>query len=169
MLAEADVILVLDSDVPWIHATNRPSPAAAIYAVDIDPLKAGMSCGTYPRGASPPPDSKVAVEQIARFVRDNVLTDAGEVEARRVVITAARIRPGGPRSMPSSSPDADVIIAPVPDRVRARLLAGTDALVLTEAITSYQVVAEHLRPSRPGSVIPWRRRPGLGGRRRRRG
>ena len=33
------------------------------------------------------------------------------------------------------------------------LLAGTDTLVLTEAITNYQVVAEHLRASRPGSLL----------------
>ena len=33
------------------------------------------------------------------------------------------------------------------------LLAGADALVLTEAVTNYQVMAEHLRPSRPGSLI----------------
>jgi len=32
-------------------------------------------------------------------------------------------------------------------------LTGTDALILTEAITSYQVVAEHLRASRPGSLL----------------
>ena len=35
----------------------------------------------------------------------------------------------------------------------ATALAGADALVLTEAVTNYQVVAEHLRPSRPGSLI----------------
>jgi acetolactate synthase-1/2/3 large subunit len=33
------------------------------------------------------------------------------------------------------------------------LLGGTDSLVLTEAITNYQVVAEHLRISRPGSLL----------------
>ena len=33
------------------------------------------------------------------------------------------------------------------------LLAGTDSLVLTEAITNYQVVAEHLRPATPGSYL----------------
>jgi acetolactate synthase-1/2/3 large subunit len=30
---------------------------------------------------------------------------------------------------------------------------GPDALVLTEAITNYHVVCEHLRPSRPGSLL----------------
>jgi acetolactate synthase I/II/III large subunit len=34
-----------------------------------------------------------------------------------------------------------------------RLLAGRDTLVLTEAITNYQVVAEHLRASRLGSYL----------------
>ena len=50
------------------------------------------------------------------------------------------------------------------------LLDGTDALVLTEAITSYQVVAEHLRaePARVAARVR-RRFPGLGRRRRRRG
>ena len=32
LLAQADVILVIDSDVPWIPAVNRPSAGAAIYA-----------------------------------------------------------------------------------------------------------------------------------------
>ena len=31
--------------------------------------------------------------------------------------------------------------------------AGPDALVLTEAISNYHVVSEHLRASRPGSLI----------------
>ena len=86
---QADVILVLDSYVPWIHATSRPSPDAAIYAVDIDPLKAGMSMWHVPARRIAAADSKVAVEQITRFVRDNVLLDAGEVETRRLVLTAA--------------------------------------------------------------------------------
>jgi acetolactate synthase-1/2/3 large subunit len=32
-------------------------------------------------------------------------------------------------------------------------LAGTDALVLTEAVTNFGVVAEHLRATRPGSLV----------------
>jgi hypothetical protein len=34
-----------------------------------------------------------------------------------------------------------------------RLLEGEDAIVLTEVVTSSKAVAEHLRPSRPGSVL----------------
>jgi acetolactate synthase-1/2/3 large subunit len=38
-LAEADLVLVLDSDVPWIPAFNKPSDGAKICHIDIDPLK----------------------------------------------------------------------------------------------------------------------------------
>ena len=152
LLAEADVILVLDSDVPWIHATSRPSPAAAIYAVDIDPLKAGMSMWHIPARRIAAADSKVAVEQITRFVRDNVLIGAGEVEVRRFVITAATAaRRAALDSL--EQPEGDVITPRYLTACVRKLLAGTEGLVLTEAITNYQVVAEHLRASRPGSLL----------------
>ena len=38
-LAEADLVLVLDSDVPWIPAFNKPADGAKICHIDIDPLK----------------------------------------------------------------------------------------------------------------------------------
>ena len=41
-LAEADVILVVDSDVPWIPLVNRPASGATIVHIDVDPLKEQM-------------------------------------------------------------------------------------------------------------------------------
>src|SRR6185312_1528821 len=41
-LAEADTILVVASDVPWIPQINRPSATAHIVHIDIDPLKEQM-------------------------------------------------------------------------------------------------------------------------------
>ena len=151
LLAEADVILVLDSDVPWIPAT-RPSPDAAIYTVDIDPLKASMSMWHVPARRVAAADTKLAVEQITRFVRDNVLLAGGEVETRRLMITAANAaRRAALDSL--EQPEAGVITPSYLTACVRELLTGTDALVLTEAITSYQVVAEHLRASRPGSLL----------------
>jgi len=152
LLAEADVILVLDSDVPWIHATSRPSPGAAIYAVDIDPLKASMSMWHVPARRVAGADTKVAVEQITRFVRDNVLFAGGEVETRRMIVTAANAaRRAALDSL--EQPEAGVITPSYLTACVRDALHGTDALVLTEAITNYQVVAEHLRVSRPGSLL----------------
>ena len=152
MLAAADVILVLDSDVPWIHATSRPAPDAAIYVVDVDPVKAGMPMWHVPARRMAAADSKVAVEQITRFVRDNVLLEAGVVEVRSAVAAdASRARRAALDAQ--EQPDPGVITPRYLTACVRELLAGTDALVLTEAITNYQVVAEHLRASRPGSLI----------------
>ena len=41
-LAEADCVLVIDSDVPWIPTVSRPAAGAAIFHVDVDPLKEAM-------------------------------------------------------------------------------------------------------------------------------
>jgi len=152
VLAQADVILVVDSDVPWIPATSRPSPDAAIYDIDIDPLKSQMSMWHIAARRFAAADSKVALEQIARFVRDNVLIDAYEVEVRRaMVMDASRARRAVLDSL--EQPENGVITPRYLTACVRELLAGTDALVLTEAITSYQVVAEHLRASRPGSLL----------------
>jgi len=155
-LAAADVILVLDSDVPWIPDSNRPAADAAIYVVDIDPVKADRTLWHVPARRIAAADTKVAVTQLADFVRENALLDAGPVksavERRRAGLTAA----GQARRAV-----LDELEQPAPGVITPRyltacvreLLAGADALVLTEAITNYQVVADHLRASRPGSLI----------------
>ena len=38
LLKEADLVLVLDCDVPWIPLFNRPSNAAKIVHIDVDPI-----------------------------------------------------------------------------------------------------------------------------------
>ena len=152
VLAQADVILVVDSHVPWIPATNRPAPGAAIYAIDVDPLKPTMPMWQISARRFAAADSKVALEQIARLVRDEILLDAGAVEFRRVEITAAnRARRAALDAL--ERPEAGVITPRYLTACVRELLAGTDSLVLTEAITNYQVVAEHLRPATPGSYL----------------
>ena len=65
LLAAADVILIVDCDVPYIELNSRPSPDAEIYVIDIDPLKQGMSLWHVPARRSAAANSKVALGQIA--------------------------------------------------------------------------------------------------------
>ena len=151
-LAQADVILVVDSDVPWIPTTSRPSPDAAIYVIDADPLKPTIPMWQIAARRFAAADSKVALKQIARLVRDENLAEAHVVETRRADIAAAsRARRAELDAL--EQPEAGVITPRYLTACVRDLLAGTDSLVLTETITSYQVVAEHLRPSVPGSYL----------------
>jgi len=147
LLADADVILVIDSDIPWIPASSRPSPDAAIYAIDIDPVKAGMSMWHIPARTLACADSKVALEQIRQSVRPSA-----KVATRFAALTAAsQVRRA---ALDALEVPADGVITPRYLTACVReALAGSDAVVLTEAITNFQVVAEHLRASEPGSLL----------------
>jgi acetolactate synthase-1/2/3 large subunit len=153
VLAQADVILAIDSDVPWITAVNRPSAGAAIYCVDIDPLKAQMNMWHVPARRFAAASARVAVGQIARFVRDNNLADPSVVEVRRAAAARAHDREQAERAGREQPPDDGTITPEYLTACVRRLLDGEDALVLTEVVTNSKVVAEHLRPNRPGSVI----------------
>jgi acetolactate synthase I/II/III large subunit len=94
----------------------------------------------------------VAAGQIAGFVRDHALVDANVVEQRRAeVIAAGQARRAALDEL--EQPQPGVITPRYLTACVRELLAGADALVLMETITSYQVVTDHLRASRPGSLI----------------
>jgi acetolactate synthase I/II/III large subunit len=152
VLAQADVILVVDSHVPWIPTNNRPAPDATIYVVDVDPLRPTVPMWQIPARRLAAADSKVALGQIVSLLRDEILFEEGEVEVRRVQVSAASHARRA--ALDSLERPQDGVITPQYLTACVRdLLAGSDSLVLTEAITSYQVVADHLRPSVPGSYL----------------
>ena len=151
VLAEADVILILDCDVPYIPTSSRPSPDAEIYVVDIDPLKSGMSLWHVPARRNAAANSKVALEQIAAYVRTNGF-DRDRVEARRGEVTAAHDAQRAAWDA-LECPDGEVITPQYLTACVRDLLAGEDALVLSESITNFEVVAQHLRANTPGSLM----------------
>jgi acetolactate synthase-1/2/3 large subunit len=152
LLAEADVILVLDSDVPWIPAVNRPSAGAAIYYADADPLKSQMQLWHVPARLFATANSKVAVEQIAAYVRDHGLVNEAAVSERQAAAVARHRRALAEREV-AEQPKDDVITAEYLTACVRRLLESEDALILTEVVTNSRAVQEHLRPNRPGSVL----------------
>jgi acetolactate synthase-1/2/3 large subunit len=152
VLAAADVVLVAGSDVPWIPATNAPRSGARIYVLDTDPVKEQMTLWHVPATRYARADLAIALRQVASAVRRQGGPDRAATQARaqRLAAThqaqraewAAREQPG-----PDGTITPAYLVACVRDAI------GPDALVLTEAITNYQVVSEHLRASRPGSLL----------------
>ena len=153
VLAQADVILAIDSDVPWIPAVNRPAPDAAIYCVDVDPLKVQMNMWHVPARRFAAASARVAVEQLARYARDHNLADPEVVEARREAAARAHEQEQAERARRERPPDDGTISAEYLTACVRQLLEGEDALIVTEVVTNSRIVAEHLRPNRPGSVI----------------
>jgi acetolactate synthase-1/2/3 large subunit len=63
-LAEADVVLVIDSDVPWIPKENNPAKDAKIFHIDVDPLKEQMPLFYIPAQRRYKVDAEIALSQI---------------------------------------------------------------------------------------------------------
>ncbi len=152
VLAEADVILVADSDVPWMPAVNRPAPGARIFMLDVDPVKEHMPLWHIPACCYARADLALALGQISERLGElgGVAEDVAVARARRAAAVheaqraerAARERPGDGDTI-----TPEYLVACVRDAI------GPDTLVLTEAITNFQTVSEHLRRDVPGTLI----------------
>lgn len=152
LLADADVVLVAGSDVPWIPATNRPSPGARIYVLDIDPIKEQMTLWHVPAARYARADLATALRQVAARLREQGGLDPARVAARAERLAAVH-RAQREQWAARERPAGDGTVTPEYLVACVREAIGPDAIVLTEAITNYPVVCEHLLPSRPGSLI----------------
>jgi acetolactate synthase-1/2/3 large subunit len=152
LLADADVVLVAGSDVPWIPASNRPSPGARIYVLDIDPIKEQMTLWHVPAARYARADLATALRQVAARVREQGGLDTAKVAARAERLAAVH-RAQRERWAARERPADDGTVTPEYLVACVREAIGPDAIVLTEAITNYPVVCEHLQPSRPGSLF----------------
>ena len=152
VLAEADVILALDCDIPWIPVTSKPARDAEIYCVDIDPIKSEISMWHIPARRFAAADSRLALPQITAHIRENNLVDEALVEERRADVTARHHAQRAERDQ-REVPDNGAITPQYLAACVRDALADDDPLFLSEAITNYEVVAEHLRVNRPGGLF----------------
>jgi acetolactate synthase-1/2/3 large subunit len=85
----ADLILVLDSDVPYIPTQVTPRADATIVQIDIDPVKERIPLWSFPLTFAVRADSARSLELIAGYASELLSDDVkARVEARRAELTA---------------------------------------------------------------------------------
>jgi acetolactate synthase-1/2/3 large subunit len=149
-LAEADVVLVIDSDVPWIPTVSRPAAATAIYHIDVDPLKQQMPLWYIGACASFRPDALTALRQLNAYVAAMAVDAAAVAEraghyaalhaARAAALDAAEV-PGGEDAI-----GGEYVVACV------RRFLDEQTIVISEGISHYHTIGDHLRLDRPGAL-----------------
>jgi acetolactate synthase I/II/III large subunit len=86
---QADCILVVDHDVPWVPSQGQPSADCRIIHLDIDTLKRDMPLWGFPVDLSIEADSRQALSALAAEVERRLTpADRTRIEARRRVVTA---------------------------------------------------------------------------------
>jgi acetolactate synthase-1/2/3 large subunit len=149
-LAEADVVLVIDSDVPWIPTVSQPRAGAVIHHVDVDPLKQQMplwyiaACGRYRA------DAATALRQVRAHLAA-IGVDGAAVAARRAHYAA--------RHAAREAALAALEMPGEPDAIRGEYVTAcvrrhldAESIVISEGISHYHTIVDHLRLDRPGSL-----------------
>jgi len=89
-LAEADVVLILDHDVPYIPTRTPLSAHATVIQIDVDPVKERIPLWSFPVDLPIRADTGAALPLLAAAARDRITeADRRRIEERRERIAAA--------------------------------------------------------------------------------
>jgi acetolactate synthase-1/2/3 large subunit len=146
-LADADLVLVIDSDVPWIPTVSKPSAGARIYHIDVDPLKSQMPLWYIKAHRVFRADAQTALDQLNAWLDDRDI-DAGRVTARAAK-QAARHEARG-RAL-AAALEGDVLTAEyLISRLREKL--DESCIIINEGISNYHNVIDYLALNRAGAM-----------------
>ena len=149
-LAEADCVVVIDSDVPWIPTISRPAADATIIHLDADPLKEAMPLWYIGARHAFRTDAATALAQLNAGL--DARQPAAEIVDRRSRhhAAASAARREGLVALEAGAPDA---ITPEFATACVRRHIDADTIVLNEGITNYPVIFNHMRMTAPGSIF----------------
>ena len=153
-LKQADVILVIDHDVPYLPIQSRPRPDAKIIQIDIDAIKSTMPMWGFPVDVLIQADSSKAIPLLtelihqratpeqqarcqARFQQLQSESQQLQAEQRNLAVTKAKQRPISPEWLSHC-------IAEVVDE---------DTIILNETVTNSASVLRYLRRAKPGTLF----------------
>ncbi|KAJ5773071.1 Thiamine pyrophosphate enzyme C-terminal TPP-binding [Penicillium paradoxum] len=148
---EADVILILDCDVPWIPTAGKPRAGTKVFHLDVDPLKQQMPLFSINATRRLKVGCGIALEQINAFLDKQNIDRARyslEFERRSVDYKAWRSTLQG---LESPSEDGVVSVPYLASRLRDSLPENT--IYVLEAVTNSGHLIHHLNLTKPGSLV----------------
>jgi acetolactate synthase-1/2/3 large subunit len=140
---EADLILLLDVDVPWIKSKVEPRQGTRVFHIDIDPLKTGIGYWHYPAQRIYQADTLSTLDQLAAISE----REAPGRESRREWIRSLQQRAQpGPRAA-SGTITPEELTEAVGDLISER------TVVVFEAPTCTELIPTILKLNKPGSYF----------------
>lgn len=146
LVDEADLILMLDVDVPWIVSKVQPRADARLFHLDCDPLKPDLGFWHYPAERTWQADSLAALNQLLAIAPAADTADA--LRAQRIEwITAARQQLALPDT--PAPADGSINLQQVSEAIAA--LVTDKTVIAFETPSATERLLHTLRMSRPGS------------------
>ncbi len=153
LISDADVILVVDCDVPWIPSSDQcPNIKSKVYYVDVDPLKESIPLWYMPAQNFFKADSTVALKQLNQYLDSAAPLD----ETRRTERLGRAQRKHDEQrrawQKKEQAPNNGAITA---EWVTAclREVIDEDTILISESTTSGSAVFHNLPRTKPGTLF----------------
>ena len=145
----ADVVLVIDCDVPWIPVHTTPKYDCRVFHIDIDPLKESIPLWYIKAERAIRADSLVALRQLNEYIDSNAQAfDAELIESRRSKVKEIyeRIR----EDWKPAKAEGDMLTPEIITTCVSEMI-DKETILLNEAITSKAVIDRLVERTVPGT------------------
>jgi acetolactate synthase-1/2/3 large subunit len=154
LLEQADLGLLLDTDVPFVPQSARRAGAIEWIQIDIDPLKSDFPMWGFATDMRIQGDSAIILKQVL----DAVETRADNAFRKRVADRIAgwadaREQAAARRRTASANKGVDGALNPAFVFAMLGRKLAQDDVVLNEAIRNGPILQEHLTRTKPGSYV----------------
>lgn len=156
VIQSADVILVIDCDVPWIPTGCKPPKDATVFHVDCDPLKQMMPVFYIDAEQRFRADSLEAIEQVTGYLQSNeglkTKLASKEAETRWTKLQESykqRLADIETKTKPTENGEFGTGYL----SKKLREMCPQDTIWAIEAVTNTAFVHDNLQPELPGSWI----------------
>lgn len=153
-LREADVVLLLDVEVPWTPLFHQLRDDAKVVQIDVDPLKTDMGLWSYPIDISLSGDTASGLALLTELVTERrTAAESAAADARREAIAAQHVahRAALAETMRAAQ-DAAPIAVPFLAGAVAELV-DEQTIVVDDCTTSLAVTSQHIPTLAPGSYF----------------
>ncbi|KAF1811600.1 thiamine diphosphate-binding protein [Eremomyces bilateralis CBS 781.70] len=153
-ITTADVILVVDCDVPWINTQCLPSRDAKIYHIDVDPLKQQMPVFYIDALLRFRADAATSISQLIEFIS---ATSALQTKAKALENRAEALQKSYQQRLQTIASlvktDEQGHFATSYLTNKLRQACPEDTIWIIEAVTQTVFVADQIQANLPGSWL----------------
>jgi acetolactate synthase-1/2/3 large subunit len=153
-LNQADVLLVVDHDIPYIPAMSKPASATKIIHIDIDPIKQDMVMWGFPSDILLQADSAKAIPALNKLVLKKMTKARTErARARYVQMEKERSRiDAEARDLALSRADATPV-SPEWFCLCLSEVVDADTIIVDESMSGGGALSRYVPRTKPGTIF----------------
>ncbi|KAE8308095.1 hypothetical protein BDV41DRAFT_583891 [Aspergillus transmontanensis] len=150
-VCEADVILILDCDVPWIPTAGKPQKGTTIFHLDVDPLKQQMPLFSINATRRLKVSCEIALRQLNAYIDKQGIEKTRYAKAFEARTNRYVRRKEDLRVLESPTQDGTIRVPYLASRLRHHL--PDDTVYLVEAVSNAGLIIQHLNLTQPGTLV----------------